>query len=66
MVEEDAVEGYKRINDTRTEQLLQPDPEMVITNCPFCLTMIADGVKEIEGASAQVLDVAELVWRAME
>ncbi|MGI6488573.1 MAG: 4Fe-4S dicluster domain-containing protein [Syntrophomonadaceae bacterium] len=65
-LEEDAVEGYKRINDTRTEQLLQPDPELVVTNCPFCLTMIADGVKEIEDASAQVLDVAELVWRAME
>ncbi|HBQ25563.1 MAG TPA: FeS-binding protein, partial [Syntrophomonas sp.] len=36
-LEEDAVEGYKRINDTRTDQLLVPDPEMIVTNCPFCL-----------------------------
>ena len=41
-----SVEGFKRINQTRTDQLLEPKPEMIITNCPFCLTMINDGVKE--------------------
>lgn len=66
-LEEDAVEGYKRINDTRTDQLLVPDPEMIVTNCPFCLTMVDDGVK---GAGAEektkVFDVAEVLWKAME
>jgi len=64
-LEEHAVEGYKRINDTRTDQLLEPNPEMVITNCPFCLTMINDGVKGVE-SEARVLDLPELVWQAMQ
>ncbi|ADI02179.1 MAG TPA: 4Fe-4S dicluster domain-containing protein [Syntrophothermus lipocalidus] len=64
-LEEHAVEGYKRINDTRTDQLLEPNPEMVITNCPFCLTMINDGVKGVE-SEAKVLDLPELVWQAMQ
>lgn len=66
-MEEDAVEGYKRINETRTDQLLENTPEMIVTNCPFCLTMVADGVK---GASAEeqtkVFDVAEVLWQSMK
>jgi len=66
-LEEDAVEGYKRINDTRTDQLLETNPEMIITNCPFCLTMLADGVKAAEAEEqTRVFDVAELLWQAME
>lgn len=66
-MEEHAVEGYKRINDTRTDQLLVPDPEMIITNCPFCLTMISDGVKGAEKEEqTKVFDVAEVLWKAME
>jgi len=65
-LEEEAVEGYKRINDTRTDQLLEPNPEVIVTNCPFCMTMLSDGVK---GANAEeqtkVLDVAELLLKSM-
>ncbi|QGT99062.1 Fe-S oxidoreductase [Candidatus Syntrophocurvum alkaliphilum] len=66
-MEEDAVEGFKRINDTRTDQLLKPAPEMIVTNCPFCLTMIDDGVKGAEEeAQTKVLDVAEVLWDSMK
>ncbi|MDD2510413.1 MAG: heterodisulfide reductase-related iron-sulfur binding cluster [Syntrophomonas sp.] len=70
-LEEEAVEKdgiqYKRINDTRTDQLLVPNPEMIVTNCPFCLTMIADGVKAAEAEeNTKVFDVAEVLWKAME
>lgn len=66
-LEEEAMEGYKRINDTRTDQLLAPNPEMIVTNCPFCLTMIADGVKAAEAEeSTKVFDVAEVLWKSME
>ncbi len=66
-MEEHAVEGYKRINDTRTDQLLVPDPEMIVTNCPFCLTMISDGVKGAEKEEqTKVFDVAEVLWKTME
>jgi hypothetical protein len=33
-MEEHAVEGYKRINDTRTDQLLAPAPEMIVYQLP--------------------------------
>ncbi len=66
-LEEDAVEGYKRINDTRADQLLEPNPEMIITNCPFCLTMISDGVKAAEAEeNTKVFDLAEVLWQSME
>lgn len=66
-MEEDAVEGFKRINDTRTDQLLVPNPQMIVTNCPFCLTMIADGVKAAEAEeSTKVYDVAEVLWQSMQ
>ena len=65
-LEEHAVEGYKRINDTRTDQLLVPEPEMIVTNCPFCLTMISDGVKGAEAEEkTKVFDVAEVLWKSM-
>jgi len=67
-LEEDAVEGYKRISDTRTDQLLETKPEAIITNCPFCLTMLDDGVKaaEPDEQTTKVFDVAELLWQSME
>ncbi|MGI6513323.1 MAG: heterodisulfide reductase-related iron-sulfur binding cluster [Syntrophomonadales bacterium] len=63
-LEEHAAEGYKRINDTRTEQALATDPECIITNCPFCLTMLDDGVKGVE-SEVKVLDIAELLSQSM-
>lgn len=66
-LEEDAVDGYKRINDTRTDQLLVPNPQMIVTNCPFCLTMISDGVKAAEAEeNTKVFDVAEVLWQSMQ
>lgn len=67
-LEEEAMEGYKRINDTRTDQLLVPAPQMIVTNCPFCLTMISDGVKGAEADKEEmtkVYDVAEVLWQSM-
>ncbi|MDR1160229.1 MAG: (Fe-S)-binding protein [Syntrophomonadaceae bacterium] len=65
-LEEEAAEGHKRINDTRTSQLLVPEPEMIVTNCPFCLTMISDGVKGTDqGETVKVFDVAEVLWKAV-
>jgi len=66
-LEERAVEGFKRINETRTDQLLHNQPEFIATNCPFCLTMIDDGVK-VQGKEneVKVIDVAEFLWRHMK
>src|SRR5207249_10039929 len=51
----------KRINIERTEEALALDPNTIATACPFCMTMMTDGVKA-KGADekVQVRDVAEM------
>jgi Fe-S oxidoreductase/nitrate reductase gamma subunit len=66
-LEEHAEEGFKRINETRTDQLLVSDPDMIMTNCPFCLTMLDDGVKACgREESVQVVDMVEFLWRNLK
>lgn len=51
-----------RINVMRTEQALATQSEVIALNCPFCLTMIEDGLKEYDqDANIKAKDVAELV-----
>jgi heterodisulfide reductase subunit D len=60
-------EGNKDINIERTEQALEAEPEIIAAACPFCNTMLSDGVKnkEKEG-SLPVKDIAELIAEAEE
>jgi Fe-S oxidoreductase len=50
----------KRINVERTEELLATGAEAIAVACPFCMTMISDGVKATN-ADVPVLDIAEVV-----
>jgi Fe-S oxidoreductase len=50
----------KRINIERTEELLATGAETIAVACPFCMTMISDGVKAAE-SEVPVLDIAEVV-----
>jgi Fe-S oxidoreductase len=57
----------KRINIERTEEALSTNASTIGTACPFCMTMMTDGVKAKEaGERAQVKDIAELLWEAVE
>ena len=58
----DAEKGDKEVNIKRTEQALDTKPEIIAAGCPFCNTMLHDGVKNKgkEGKVA-VLDVAQLL-----
>lgn len=57
--------GDKDINIARTEQALETQPDIVAAACPFCNTMMRDGVKHHELESkVQVLDIAELIATA--
>ena len=53
--------GSQDININRTEEALQLQPNIIATGCPFCNTMMTDGVKNINEGSAEVKDIAELI-----
>jgi len=54
--------GDKDINVLRTEDALETNPNIIATGCPYCNTMMTDGIKAKEKeAEIQVLDVAELI-----
>lgn len=58
--------GDKRINMDRTEEALGTGAEIVAVNCPFCLTMMSDGVKAKEKQEeVMVYDLAELIVNNM-
>ncbi|GGX26344.1 (Fe-S)-binding protein [Aquimarina muelleri] len=59
--------GNKDINVERTEDALEIKPDIIAAGCPFCNTMMTDGVKSKEKEdSVQVLDVAELIANAQD
>ena len=63
----DAEKGDKEVNIERTEQALEVEPEIIAAGCPFCNTMMTDGVKAKEKErSIAVMDVAELIANAQD
>ncbi|APY12589.1 CoB--CoM heterodisulfide reductase [Seonamhaeicola sp. S2-3] len=59
--------GDKDINVLRTEDALQTNPNIIATGCPYCNTMMTDGVKAKEKESEiSVLDIAELIANSEE
>ncbi|WP_435577507.1 (Fe-S)-binding protein [Gilvibacter sp.] len=59
--------GSKDINIERTEEALETKPEIIAAGCPFCNTMMTDGVKNAEKEdSVQVMDVAEMIANAQD
>ncbi len=59
--------GEKDINVERTEEALATGADIIATGCPFCNTMMTDGVKgkEKEG-EVEVLDLAEMIAQAQD
>ena len=61
----DAEKGTKEINVLRTEDALETKPDIIATGCPYCNTMMTDGVKFKEKeAEVLVKDIAELIAEA--
>ena len=59
--------GNKDVNIERTEQALEVEPEIIAAGCPFCNTMMTDGVKNKEKEdSVAVMDVAEMIANAAD
>jgi Fe-S oxidoreductase len=61
----DAEPGNKEINILRTEDALETQPQIIATGCPYCNTMMTDGVKFKEKESEiTVMDIAEVIATA--
>ena len=57
--------GNRDINVTRAEEALSLQPDIIAAGCPFCMTMLSDGVKHFEQENkVQVLDIAEITAKA--
>ena len=64
-MEEHVDEGYDRVNIIRSKELAETGAETVAVGCPFCSTMITDGLSAI-GSEMEVKDIAELVWEQIK
>ncbi|WP_396164080.1 (Fe-S)-binding protein [Flavobacterium sp.] len=59
--------GNKDINIERTEDALATKPEIIAAGCPFCNTMLTDGIKHKEKeAEVKIYDIAELIANAQD
>ena len=57
--------GNKDINIERTEEALATQPDIIAAGCPFCNTMMSDGIKAKEKEQdVKVLDIAEMIAEA--
>jgi len=63
----EAEPGNKEVNIERTEEALALKPSIIAAGCPFCNTMLTDGVKHFEQeTNVQVKDIAELIAEAAD
>jgi Fe-S oxidoreductase len=63
----EAEPGNKEVNIERTEQAMEVEPDIIASGCPFCMTMMTDGVKgKNQEGKTQVMDVAEMIANAEE
>ena len=56
-----------RINNARTDMAIAVKADKIATACPFCMTMLSDGLKDRgKEETMAALDIAEIVWQAMD
>jgi len=64
-MEEHVDEGYDRVNIIRSKELAATGADTVAVGCPFCSTMVTDGLSSI-GSEMEVKDIAEIVWEQIK
>jgi len=56
---------HQRVNQERARQALETGADVVAVGCPFCMTMLEDGINTKRGErEVKVMDVAELLWES--
>ena len=59
--------GDKRISTERAEEAISTGARTIVSNCPFCMTMLTDGVKQADKQDeVMVYDLSEMVLRNLE
>ena len=62
---EEAEPGEKEINIERAEEAIATGAEIIASACPFCMTMLTDGIKMKEKEDTlEVKDLAEIIAEA--
>ena len=64
-MEEHVDEGHDRVNVIRSKELAETGADTVAVGCPFCSTMVTDGLTAI-GSEMEVKDIAEIVWEQIK
>lgn len=63
----EAEKGNKEVNVERTEDAIEVKPDVIAAGCPFCNTMMTDGVKHFnKEGEIEVKDLAELIAEAAD
>ena len=53
--------GNQEINIKRTEEAINTKAKIIAAGCPFCNTMLSDGIKSQDNSNVSVLDLAEII-----
>ncbi len=62
----EAEKGNKEVFLERMEDVMQVNPDIIATACPFCMTMMTDGIKyKNQEGKMQNLDIAELIAESL-
>jgi Fe-S oxidoreductase/nitrate reductase gamma subunit len=57
----------ERVNFRRTEQALETGADSILTACPYCLTMLEDGIKAKDlTEKINTKDIAEVLWESIQ
>jgi len=64
-MEESVPEGNDRVNIIRAKELAATGADTVAVGCPFCSTMVTDGLSAID-SNIEAKDIAELVWEQIK
>lgn len=60
-------QGDTRVSTARTGEALETGASIIASNCPYCMTMLTDGIKSHDKeAEVKVLDLAELINETMQ
>ena len=57
----EAEKGTNEINIVRTQEAIETNAKIIATGCPFCNTMMTDGVKNLAEGKLETKDLAELI-----